>query len=136
MTVNYEYSRSNKENLSLPIQIKLRKKRNFFCCIFFDFLLSTLNLQCSEKTWNLKANYFWSYSLRKMGLFKCITGLVSENLLEVNVLPRPKNSCRKVLWSNFFIIVIQIELAKAIYNQIWDFRTASWHVDCQIRLIS
>ena len=27
-----------------------------------------------------------------MRLFKCITGLVSENLFEVNVLPRPKNS--------------------------------------------
>ena len=27
----------------------------------------------------------------KGGLFKCITGLVSENLLRVNVLARPKN---------------------------------------------
>ena len=27
-----------------------------------------------------------------MGLFKCITGLVSENLVEVNMLPSPKNS--------------------------------------------
>ena len=39
----------NRENLPLPIQIKLSKKPYIFCCIFFAFLESTLNFQCSEK---------------------------------------------------------------------------------------
>ena len=62
-----------------------------------------------------------------MDLFKCITGLVSENFSEVNVLPRPKNSwnLQKSILSNFFIILVEIELAKAIFNQIWYFSTAS-----------
>ena len=62
-----------------------------------------------------------------MSLFKCITGLFSGNFLEVNVLPRPKNSwiLQKSILSDFFIILIQIERAEAIFNQILDFRTAS-----------
>ena len=42
----------------------------------------------------------------------------SENLFEVNVLPRPKNSwnLQKSILHNFFIIFMQIELAKAIFN--------------------
>ena len=47
LTANYKLSRSNRDNLALPIQIKLPKKRKSFCWIFFDFLLSTWNLQCS-----------------------------------------------------------------------------------------
>ena len=35
---NYAYSRSNRENLPLPTQIKLSKKPSNFCCIFFAFL--------------------------------------------------------------------------------------------------
>ena len=42
-TANYEYSRSNRENLPLPIQIKLSKKPSSFCVIFLPFLESTLN---------------------------------------------------------------------------------------------
>ena len=49
LTANYEYSRSNRENLPLQIQIKLSKKPLIFCCSFFAFLESTLNFQCSEK---------------------------------------------------------------------------------------
>ena len=48
LTANYEYSRTNRENLPLPIQIKLSKKPSVFCSIFFVFLESTLNFQCSE----------------------------------------------------------------------------------------
>ena len=49
MTTNYEESRSNRENLALPIEIKLTKKPSIFCCIFFVFLELTLNFHCSEK---------------------------------------------------------------------------------------
>ena len=38
MTANYEYSRSNRENLPLPIQMQLSGKPttflSIFCCIF------------------------------------------------------------------------------------------------------
>ena len=40
----------------------------------------------------LRAQLFWGLLTSKSGLFKCITRLVSENLLEMNVLHRPKNS--------------------------------------------
>ena len=50
---NYEHSRINRENLPLTIQIKLSKKPEIFSCIFFAFLESTLNLQCSEKKTSL-----------------------------------------------------------------------------------
>ena len=49
LTANYEYYRSNSENLTLPTQIKLSIKREIFCGIFFAVLESTLNFQCSEK---------------------------------------------------------------------------------------
>ena len=60
LTANFEYSRSNRENLPLPIQIKLSKNPSIFSpffifyffnvfFFFFDFLGSTLNFQCCEK---------------------------------------------------------------------------------------
>ena len=52
LTASYEYSCSNRENLPLSIQIKLSKKPYIFCCIFFAFLESTLNFQCSKKKKN------------------------------------------------------------------------------------
>ena len=48
LTGNYEYSRSNRETLPFPIQIKLSKKPYTFCCIVVKFLASTCNVQCSE----------------------------------------------------------------------------------------
>ena len=49
LTANYEYSRSNREDLPLPIQVKLSKKPLMFCDSFFQILQSTLNFECSEK---------------------------------------------------------------------------------------
>ena len=34
LTANYEYSRSNIENLPSPVQMQLSKKSKIFCCIF------------------------------------------------------------------------------------------------------
>ena len=58
LTANYEYSLSNRENLPLPIQIKLSKKPYIFCCNVFAFLESTLNFQCSEKKMSLIGQVF------------------------------------------------------------------------------
>ena len=49
MIRNCEYSPSNSENLPLGIQIKLSKKPENFCSIFFAVLLSTWIFQYSEK---------------------------------------------------------------------------------------
>ena len=49
LSANYEYSRSNRENLPLPIQMQLSENPSIFGSIFFVFLESTLNFQCSEK---------------------------------------------------------------------------------------
>ena len=56
---NYEYFRSNRENLHIPIEIKLSEKLSIFWGIFFLFLGSTLNLPCSERKRN---PHRWSIS--------------------------------------------------------------------------
>ena len=48
MTSKYEYSRSNRENLPLPIQIQLFEKLKTFCQFFIAFLESTLNFERFE----------------------------------------------------------------------------------------
>ena len=58
LTANYEYSRSNRENLPLPIQIKLSKKPSTFCAFFFAVLEFPLNFQCSETKMSLIAQVF------------------------------------------------------------------------------
>ena len=49
LTANYEYSRSNRENLLLPIQMQLSEKPKIFCFIFIAFLESTLSFEHFEK---------------------------------------------------------------------------------------
>ena len=58
VTANCQYSPSNRENLLLQIQIKLIKKPSKFFCIFFYFLESTLNFQCSEKKMSMIVGIF------------------------------------------------------------------------------
>ena len=48
-TANYEYSRSNGENLPLPIQMQLSEKPKNFCKFFIEFLESTLSFEHFEK---------------------------------------------------------------------------------------
>ena len=48
LTANYEYSRSNRENLPLPIQMQLSEKPKIFCQFFIAFLESTLNFEHFE----------------------------------------------------------------------------------------
>ena len=49
LTANYQYIRSNRENLPLPIQMQLFEKPKIFSCIFIAFLESTLNFEHFEK---------------------------------------------------------------------------------------
>ena len=49
LSANYEYSRSIRENLLLPNQIKLSKKPERFCCNVLNFLESKLNFEGFEK---------------------------------------------------------------------------------------
>ena len=48
LTSDFVYSRSNRENLRLRIQIQLSKNPSNFCEIVCEFLESILNFQCSE----------------------------------------------------------------------------------------
>ena len=93
LTANYEYSRSNRENLVSQIEIKLSKKPlKFYAVLFFNFSDLHQVVNVLTKTWASGVKYFWSYWLQKICLFKCITAIVSENPLAVNVLTSLKNS--------------------------------------------
>ena len=48
LTANYEYSRSNSENLPLPIEMQLSEKSKIFSKFFIGFLESTLNFEKNE----------------------------------------------------------------------------------------
>ena len=50
MTANFEYSRTNRENLAVPIQMQLYEKRKTFCQFFIAYLESTLNFEHFEKS--------------------------------------------------------------------------------------
>ena len=49
LTASYEYSRSNRENLPLPIQMYLSEKSKTFSQLLIAFLESTLNFKHFEK---------------------------------------------------------------------------------------
>ena len=49
MTANYEYSRSNRENSPLPIQMQLSDKVKTVYGFFIAFLESTLNFEHFKK---------------------------------------------------------------------------------------
>ena len=51
-----------------------------------------------------------------MCLFKCITGLVSEKPIAVNVLTSPRNSCNMQKRTFILLRPFQIELEKVIFN--------------------
>ena len=58
LPANCEYSRSNREKLPLPIQIKLSKKTKTFCHIFLTFVVSIANFQYPDQKTNLGAQVF------------------------------------------------------------------------------
>ena len=139
MTANHEYSRSNRENLPLPFKCNYLKNHSPFFKLFITFLKSKLNFEHFEnKNCASKLKYFWSYLLRKTCFLKCVKGPVSENPLAVNVLTSPKN-CWNLQKSTFILLFHyfeQLELENVIFSQIWDFRTACYYVDCQLRVFS
>ena len=49
LTANYEYSRSNRENLPLPIQMHLSEKSKKCCQFFIACLEFTLNFENFEE---------------------------------------------------------------------------------------
>ena len=87
LTTNWEYSRSNRENLPLPVPTQLSEKLKTFPQFFIAFVECTLNLEHIEKK-----NEPHSSSISEVidserrAYFKCIKGLVSENPSVVNVL--------------------------------------------------
>ena len=55
LTANYEYSRSNSENVPLPLQIQLSEKPKTFCQIFIACLECRLNFKNFETNMGLIA---------------------------------------------------------------------------------
>ena len=58
LTTNYDYSRSDRENLLLPIQLQLSDKLKTFSQFFIAFLESTSNFEHFEKKMSLIAQVF------------------------------------------------------------------------------
>ena len=58
LTADYEYSRSIRENLPLPIQMQLSNKPKTFCCNFIAFFESALNFGHFEKKYVSQLMYF------------------------------------------------------------------------------
>ena len=92
LTANYKYSRSNRENLLLPIQINFSEKPSMFSGVFFPFFESTLNLPCSGQKRNLIGQVFLKLLIRDTCSFNCIRKLVSEKPVALNMLTSLKNS--------------------------------------------
>ena len=58
LTANYEYSRSNMDNLRLPVQMQLSEKLNTFSWVLISFSQPALNPECFEKNVDLIAQLF------------------------------------------------------------------------------
>ena len=58
LTANYEYSRNNTDNLPLPVQMQLSRKRKTFSTFSKTFFDSTLNFEYFEKKVGLIAQVF------------------------------------------------------------------------------
>ena len=82
-TINDKYSRHNRENLPLPIQMQLSKKSKSFC-----YLESKLNFEHFEKILNPIASVFLKL-LTPKSVVNETHETVSENSLTVNVLNLP-----------------------------------------------
>ena len=65
LTVNREYSGSNRDNLQLRTQITLSKKEYTFCDIFFAFLVYRWNFQWSVENMSLIIQAFLKLSTPK-----------------------------------------------------------------------
>ena len=66
LTTDREYSRSNRENLSLPIQRHLSEKLKAFFWLFIAFLEYTLNLKHFDKKKNKKKTEARSSSISEI----------------------------------------------------------------------
>ena len=107
------------------------KNHRLFAAFFYLFLVSTWNFQCSKKKWAPYVNYFWSYWLRSMCLFKCMTGFLYENPLAVKVLTSLKNYW--ILQKSSFILVFshsEPNLVRRTYFEsdlrFWDCLLTRW----------
>ena len=88
LTANYEYSRSNTDNLPLPFQMQLSEKLKRFFPSFIAFSESALNFEHFQKTKEVHSPSISEVidSQRRVYLNACRKGLVFENILAVNVL--------------------------------------------------
>ena len=112
LTANYEYSSRNRENLQLPIQIKLSEKASSFCEIFFPFF------ECSQTKGSLESQVFLKLLTLIDCLFNCVTGLVSETRFGVKQLKSLKNSSN-LQKSTFILLFHHSELNWVRKSYFW-----------------
>ena len=68
LTANYEYCRSNRKNLPLPIQMQLSEKSKKICQFFIVCLEFTLNFENFEKKMSFIAYVFLKLLISKDAL--------------------------------------------------------------------
>ena len=69
----------HRENLTIPIQMQLSRKQDFFLQFFTAFFKSSLNFKHFEKNMTVTAFVFWKISTPKTRLEKCLKSPVSED---------------------------------------------------------
>ena len=105
LTVDYQYSLLNKDNLTQPIQMILPEEKNFSHVLFFCILETSIKFWTfSKKTLLSLLMYFRSYGLRKTRLDKCLKSTASEDPSTSNIVNGP-NHCWNLNDGGFIIFI-------------------------------
>ena len=104
LTADDKDSLLNRSNLLQHVQVQLSQKRNIFLTFFFHFPNLYLILNIFKNRWRSYLMYFWTYSLRKTWLDKCLKSPVSEDPLTSNMVNGQKH-CWNVEDSTFAIFI-------------------------------
>ena len=119
LPANYEFSRSNRENLPLEIQINYLKNHKHFWPIFFFFFFqlfeSTWNCQCSEKNITVIVQIFLKLFTPKYVLFlmhnrDCFWKPFASEL--VSKTQKLLKSAKKYFYHNFSSFLTNLSLKK------------------------
>ena len=92
LAANKKYPVLNRDNLTIPIQIKLSRKQKFFSKFFAVFLKSCLILDHFEKNMTLIAFVFRKLPSPKMLLDKCLKSPISDDRSRSNMENVPKDN--------------------------------------------
>ena len=92
LAADKKYPVLNRDNLTIPVQIKLSRKQKFFSKFFAVFLKSSLILDHFEKNMTLIAFVFRKLPSPKMLLDKCLKSTFSDDRSRSNMVNVPKDN--------------------------------------------